>query len=162
MSDNDSGYSRVSPDEMVERVNLVVSLFEKGMTQRSIIQYIEEKTDWGISKRQARRICAKARDMLVDEAMMVSRPEHFGLVVRWLKSLFEEARKMRDVKEARQVAMSLAKLLRLDQPSFEMDWRKVAEENDLEAEEVIAAVTEMLRDLREQKRRQADEALDDE
>jgi hypothetical protein len=123
--------NRTPDNELMERYKIVQDLIVKGFTGADIARYIADKTDWGLSTRQAYNYYNDAFAALADESN-VNRAAYFKLALDRLQWLYMRAIAANDLKLARKVTMDLIAFLKLDTPSADFDWQEYARNSGLD------------------------------
>lgn len=88
--------------EIGNRVNQVADMILQGFTRAQILQFITEKTSWGISERQSDYYIRKARDKFEEEAA-INRRFELGRAMKRLDDLYRRDMAIQDYKAALQV-----------------------------------------------------------
>lgn len=124
--------------ELYERLALVESLIIKGLSKAEVVRYIRTECQaWDITDRHARRYYDRVMERMSKQAVGIDRAAYFMRSLQRLDYLYQAAMKVMDFKTAHSVTLSFIKLLRLDDPSYELDWRKAAENAGLNASELF-------------------------
>jgi len=117
-------------DEMESRVEEVVALIAKGLNQREVVRYLNEKTEWGkeLSRRHLRRYVAKAREQLVTEAQTIDKRFYLMRFLRRMDMLFQASFKVQDYKTAISAERETARVLDLGRGDVSIAWEQAAAE----------------------------------
>jgi hypothetical protein len=102
--------------ELKRRVNTVSDLLLMGSSRAEILQYIAEKTPWGISERTIDDYIARATEAYRKVAEF-HREEQLGKAIRRLEMLFLRAMKVQDFQRALATQRELNALLGLYAPT---------------------------------------------
>jgi hypothetical protein len=130
--------------ELSIRLDTIKDLIVKGMSQKEIVRYCREKTDWQLSDRQYRNYVYDAKRQLAEDAPQVDRLAEFAIAVARNHLLFNSAFKLQDYKTALAANLANSKLLHLDDSRYEIDWKKAAEAAGLDPNETMRQFTEMM------------------
>ena len=117
--------SRTPDNELQERYKVVQDLITQGYTGADVSRWIDENTDWRITRRQAYNYYNDAFSALADESN-VNRASYFKLALDRLQWLYMKAVNASDFKLASKITMDLITFLKLDTPSADFDWQKLA------------------------------------
>ena len=88
--------------EVGNRINQVADMILQGFTRGQILQFVTEKTAWGISERQTDYYIRKARDKFEEEAE-INRRYELGRALKRLDDLYRRDMAIQDYKAALQV-----------------------------------------------------------
>jgi hypothetical protein len=131
--------------ELQNRVDEVKTLITKGMIQKEIVRYFQDKhADYELSDRQIRNYVYEAKKQLSDDAPAIDRRREFTLAKLRNDLLFNSSFKLQDFKTALSANVQNIKLMRLDDPKFKMDWRQVAEAAGLDPDETMKQFVELM------------------
>lgn len=131
------------PGEMEVRLELVRGLIAQGLLQREVVKYIRDKcADWGINDRQARNYYYAVWKQYGDDATGVDRAAYFVRTLDRLDHIYGAAMKVHDFKTALSTTAELIRLLRLDLPSADFDWKKAAIEQGMSPSDVFEKVVQ--------------------
>jgi hypothetical protein len=129
------------PAELELRLELVRSLIAEGYTQSKVVKYIrEECAEWDISERQARNYYYAVWKQYGDDATGVDRAGYFVRTLDRLDYIYARAMEKNDFKSALTATAELIKLLRLDIPSADFDWKKAATDAGVSPSELFEKV----------------------
>lgn len=134
------------PAEVAQRLEVVREYIVLGLSERKIIRHLLEYDNqkWQVSERQLRNYYNRVKETMHDEANEIDRPYYFALNVARLDYLYGRAVVNGDDKTANQIAATQIKLLRLDTPQYEMNWRKAAQQAGYDPDTIIARFMQTL------------------
>lgn len=118
--------NRVTQDELEHRYDIVKSCIDRGLTGAETWRYIERYTDWGISRQQAYNYYNECKKQFIDEATQIDRAEEFTKSLRRLEYIYKQSLLKEDYRLAKDTTMDVVKLLKLDAPDANFDWKKKA------------------------------------
>lgn len=134
-----------TPAEYHERLELVESLIVKGMEQREIVRYLKEKHEgWGLTDRQLRNYVHEAKERLSSAAKGVDRAAEFAIAKQRNDLLFSSSLKIQDYRTALAANVQNIKLMRLDRPNADFDWRAAAQQAGINPQDIIAQFIETI------------------
>lgn len=102
--------------EMTERVNKIYDLIVLGTSRAQILQYVAEKTNWGVAERTVDYYIAKANKRL-ERAALYHEKRELGKAITRLNLLFLSAMKVQDYQRALAAQRELSILLGLNAPA---------------------------------------------
>lgn len=127
------------------RVDEIKELITKGMVQRDIVRYFQDKhPDYDLTDRQIRNYVYDAKAELSEEAPAIDRRREFTLAKLRNDLLFNSSFKLQDFKTALSANVQNIKLMRLDDPKFKMDWKAAAEAAGLDPEETMKQFLDLM------------------
>ena len=133
------------------RVDEIKDLITKGMVQRDIVRYFQDKhADYGLTDRQVRNYVYDAKAELSEEAPAIDRRREFTLAKLRNDLLFNSSFRIQDFKTALSANLQNIKLMRLDDPKFKMDWRAAAEAAGLDPDETMKQFVDLMNAQAEQ------------
>lgn len=131
--------------ERAGRVREIADLIAKGLSQPEIERWVKEKRpEWAVTSRAVRYYVADAKLLLSDEAKSVDRAAEFALAKMRNDLLFNAAYKIQDYKTALAANVQNIRLMRLDAPNTDFDWKKAAEAAGIKPDDVIRQFVESL------------------
>lgn len=142
----DPNYKEPSdPVIFAERLDIVKALVIKGLLQREIVRHCLEKyPDWDVSDRWLREMVHKAKDQLTDEARRVDRAAEFAIAKGRNDLVFRRAMEVSDFKTALAANLQNMRLMRLDRPNADFDWKEAARQAGIDPKSVMAQFVETL------------------
>lgn len=136
--------------ELEIRLEYIRSCIAGGMNQAAIVNHIrEEKKDWNITDRQVRNYYATVWKEYGNDATGVDRAAYFVRTLDRLDHIYGVAMEAKDFKSALQATGELIRLLRLDIPSADFDWKKAAKEAGLSPSDVFEQVVQAVQASKE-------------
>ena len=130
-------------DEKEGRLDLIRGLLLRGMSQAEIVRECQEKQAWGVSDRQIRNYVKECWENMGTDAVNIDRAAYFTRSIERLDLIYHEAMDAKNLKVAREATVDVIKLLRLDVPSADLDWRKAMKDAGLDPQEAIQEFTAM-------------------
>lgn len=104
--------SKASGAQFEDRVNRVFELLLRGMSRRTLLQYVAEKTDWEVAERTIDSYIAEATRLMV-ELGKTKREEELGRAIGRLNQLYYQASEGQDFKACLAIQKEINKLLGL-------------------------------------------------
>lgn len=118
----------VTPEEYADRVNYILDLIAKGLSQKQCVNYCLERADWNVTRRQVYYYYDAAWKQLADEATRIDRRSYLMRHLARLDHIFMKAMEIRDYRQATAAEIQVFRALKLDEPGANMDWEQAAKE----------------------------------
>lgn len=130
-------------EQLAERKQIIRNMITAGLNKAAIVRKVrEEYAEWDISDRQVRNYVDAAYEGMSLDAGLVDRAAYFVRTLERFDDIYMKATETGNLKVATEANMAIAKLLKLENPSASMDWRKAAKEAGLDTTAAIAAMAE--------------------
>ena len=107
---------RVQSAEIEKRVTLVYDMLAIGSSRAKILEYVRNKTDWGVSRATVDNYIAKA-NTLFEENAEIHRARELGKALSRLNSLYQKTLQIQDFARCLAVQRELNQLLGLYEPT---------------------------------------------
>jgi inorganic triphosphatase YgiF len=125
---------RIGKAAMAVRITEVVRLLSMGLRPSEILQYISEKTTWGISERQVENYIQKANEE-IKQSSKFDRDQEIGKSIQRLEYLYKSNLVIQDYKAALSTLKAKIEMLGLASPTKSlvkadlkaMTWRQFME-----------------------------------
>lgn len=127
--------NQVTQLELQERYKVVQELIVQGYNGADVWRYIQDETDWNISRRHAYNYYNDAFDALAEESQ-VNRAAWFRLTLDRLEWQYRQAVQRKDWKLARLLSLDIKDFLKLDSPHADFDWKKDAQDAGFNPDEI--------------------------
>lgn len=139
--------TRAPEAERAQRLMIVQDLIVRGWRGSDVWSYVQQETDWNISRRQAYNYYQDAFDALADESE-VNRAAYFSLVLQRNEYLYQKAmsKDKPDLNLARLLVADLIKLLKLDEPSADFDWKAEAAKKGYDPTQILERLKRLTAD----------------
>lgn len=126
-----------APQEVVaERLDVIKDMLVRRLTRPEIIRCVAEKhDDWGIGRRMTYYYIDRALQELAEESD-IDRAAEFTMMVYGWHRVIARADKMGDLSNQIRAMVELSKLLQLDKPQHELNWREQLKRDGLDPDEV--------------------------
>lgn len=96
--------------EIAARLDVIKTMFIQGMTQSAIVDKCIKEQDWGISRRQLKRYCLKARSLITNGFMQTSYAEKMALAEHRFVNIYHKALEAGDYGQARMANIAYVQL----------------------------------------------------
>lgn len=132
-----------TPEELAERYEAIKRFMIRGWPNRKIIRWIVDESGWNITARMGRYYIQRTLERLSDEAPQTDRRSQFVIALERLNHIYERAMGNSELGIARQAVNDGIKLLRLDTPDKQFNWRKAAADAGIDPSEAFAMMVEL-------------------
>lgn len=141
---------QASEGELLDRLEVIRGLISQGLTGAQIVKYVrKELNSWGVTDRQVRNYYNAVWKEMGNEATGVDRAAYFIRTLERLDYLYAKAVQISDLRTALTVIGTLIKLLRLDIPSADFDWKKAAEDAGVSPADLFEKVVQAVQASKE-------------
>lgn len=127
-----------SPEQLAERREIIRNMITAGFNQAEVVRRVKEEYGaWGVSDRQVRNYVKAVYEDFSSDAGLVDRRAYFVRTIESIDQTKSEAAKIGNLKLKLDCDLAIARLLKLDSPQANMDWREAAKNAGLEPTEMV-------------------------
>lgn len=136
----DATKPKTPPDELDMRLDYIEELIAQGMTQAHIVRHCQDydaKLQWSVSDRQIRNYYKAALERMSQGAGTIDRRLYHVRSLKRLDYIYRKSLEKDDRRHALQAEAQIIKLLKLDEPAAEMDWKQAAQRAGIDPENIL-------------------------
>lgn len=133
---------QADPGEVEVRLEYMRGLIAQGMKLAQIVEHVETETAWGVKPRQIRNYYYAVWKEYSNEATGVDRAAYFVRTIDRLDHIYGAAMTKGDFKAALTATVELARLLRLDIPNADFDWKAAAKQAGIAPSDLFERVVQ--------------------